>query len=117
MPEAVAEALSELSLVPSAQPGPTRRGLLAGATMAAAAAASLALVAPLHAAAISTVQGTGTDWHLGYYAMMCVLFAFGMCVRSPSMLNSVPSSVARVHIARLAYGFESANSRSVLMRP
>jgi hypothetical protein len=42
--------------------------------MAAAGAAALALVAPYHAVAPSKVQGDGTDWHLGYYAALCVLF-------------------------------------------
>merc|ERR1712185_601841 len=57
-----------------------RRGLLLGGAMAAASAASLALVAPYHAAAPSTVQGEGTDWHLGYYAALAVVFARAVAV-------------------------------------
>ena len=71
MPDALALAVAELTAGSS-------KGYLLGASMAAAAAMSLALVAPLHAAAVSTVQGEGVDWHLGYYAMMCVLFGRAM---------------------------------------
>lgn len=50
------------------------RGRAVAAAMAAAAAASLALVGPFHRSAVSTVQGEGVDWHLAYYACLCVLF-------------------------------------------
>ena len=56
------------------------QGTLLGGGMAAAAALSLALVAPHHAAAPSTVQGDGTDWHLGWYAALCVLFGRGLAL-------------------------------------
>ena len=53
------------------------------AVMVAAAAASSAMVAPLHAVAPSTVQGSGTDVHLPYYAALTVLFCRAM-VLEPS---------------------------------
>ena len=68
LPDAVAAALAELTAL-------KRNGAILAATMAAVAAGSLALVAPLHAAAPSTVQGVGTDWHCGYYMALVVLFA------------------------------------------
>ena len=49
-----------------------RRPLLRFA-LAAAPAAALAVVEPLHAVAVSTVQGSGRDWHLAYYAALCVV--------------------------------------------
>ena len=51
-----------------------------GALMAFAGAASLAVVQPLHDAAISTVQGEGIDYHLGWYSAMMILFFWGMAL-------------------------------------
>ena len=66
LPSATAQAVAELKSA-------TSSGLVLGAAMVAAASAALALVAPFHAAAVSTVQGEGVDWHLAGYACMCVL--------------------------------------------
>jgi hypothetical protein len=66
LPGATAQAVAELKSA-------TSSGLVLGAAMVAAASAALALVAPFHAAAVSTVQGEGVDWHLAGYACMCVL--------------------------------------------
>ena len=104
LPDAVVAALDELC-------SGTRSAVLLGASMAAAAAASLAIVAPLHAVAVSTVQGEGTDWHLGYYAALCVLFLRGMLLelgnRADTPKGAVregPSSRCLVGIA-LFYAF------------
>ena len=42
-------------------------------TPSACGQATLALVEPYHAVAISTVQGEGKDWHAGWYAALAVL--------------------------------------------
>ncbi|EOD11968.1 hypothetical protein EMIHUDRAFT_446031, partial [Emiliania huxleyi CCMP1516] len=66
-PDAAAAAVGEMG-----RPH-TAAGALLCAGMAAAAAATLALVEPYHAVAISTVQGEGKDWHAGWYAALAVL--------------------------------------------
>ena len=71
MPDAVTAAMDELLEF-------KRKGAILGGTMIGAAAAALALVAPLHSIAVSTVQGEGTDWHCGYYMALTVLFVRAM---------------------------------------
>ena len=67
MPDALTAALNELR-------SGTRRAALLGGAMIAAAAAPLALVAPFHIDAVSTVQGEGPDWHMAYYAALMIIF-------------------------------------------
>ena len=45
-----------------------------GGVAVAAAAAALAVVRPLHAEAVSMVQGNATDYHLAWLAVLCVLY-------------------------------------------
>ena len=47
---------------------------LLGGIAVAAAAAALAVVRPLHAEAVSMVQGNATDYHLAWLAILCVLY-------------------------------------------
>ena len=83
MPEALSTAVEELG-----QLGHSTGSLLLWLAMGVSAAASLALVAPLHAVAPSTVQGEGTDWHLGYYMALCVLFGQAVVLERSGQLES-----------------------------
>ena len=49
------------------------------AALAAAPAVALAVVDPLHRGAASTVQGSGRDLHLAYYAALSVFFVVSCC--------------------------------------
>ena len=62
-PTATAAATAELVSSP-----------LLGGIAVAAAAAALAVVRPLHAEAVSMVQGNATDYHLAWLAILCVLY-------------------------------------------
>lgn len=82
MPDAVAAAFDD-GVQMFQTPAPRLFGTATlGACMALASAATLACVSSLHLAAVSTVQGSGVDWHLAWLAALCVIFGRAMMIHT-----------------------------------